>query len=930
MGGSSSVTIGYKYYLGMHMVICHGPVDSVQKVIVGEREAWSGNATSSQQIYINSPELFGGRKKEGGIQGYVDLMFGEQTQTANSYLLGQLGNPMPAFRGVLSAVLRRVYVCAMSAYPKPWAFKVKRIPAKTWYSTKADINGSANPVHVVYETLTNTDWGMGYPISAIDDTAFKAAADKCYSEGLGVSMLLSNQDSIEKFIYDVLGHMNGMLYTRPDNGQFSIKLLRDDYTVSSLSTFNESNVVTLESFERPSYAEMVNEIVVVYRPQGGVDDDSVTVQDLASIQAQGGIVSQTVQYPGIDTAVNASRLAMRDLRQKSTPLSRIRIHVNRKAWNVVIGGVFKFSWAEHGLVDIVYRALSINYGTLTEGTIVIDAVEDVFGLPTSTYIGNQSSGWVDPIVSPSEFTTKRVEEANYFDIATRIGEADLALVPSTAAYYYGVTAQPNNYCQDYELWLSTNSGSTYSYGATAQPAPYAILSADITPIQTTINYSTYSSNLEFTSQLIGTYALIDNEIVRIDTINLATKQITVGRGCLDTVPVAHVLGTMFICAEYASARIKTEYTIGTNLYNKFLMRTSLGLFDLTSALPVTKSLGGRFNKPYAPGNLKFNNVSYPPSFSGELTVSWAHRDRTQQLVRPIIDHTSANIGPEVGVTYTIKLYDQNSVLRKTVTGLTTTSYTWTSEATDSGFSSISYVGGNTVSYVIATSQIVTNPTIVANDLLIAWVMHRDTLTPPAGWTLVRSIAFTNATLTQYLSVYKKTAVSGDSGASVTWTQATSQCMAVHVQAFRHAAIADVLSYTERVESNSSSPETVDFATITPTIAGQMIVSGVSQTTAYVSPTVTNFTASAGTLTTPSSVADNRLAVVYRSTTNTSSVFGNVTTNIAPTSTAEGAISLILTAPGVTVALNNKVKAEVFSVRSSVQSHQTATWEANRV
>ena len=37
MGGSKTVTIGYKYYLGMHMVICHGPVDSVQAIIAGER-----------------------------------------------------------------------------------------------------------------------------------------------------------------------------------------------------------------------------------------------------------------------------------------------------------------------------------------------------------------------------------------------------------------------------------------------------------------------------------------------------------------------------------------------------------------------------------------------------------------------------------------------------------------------------------------------------------------------------------------------------------------------------------------------------------------------------------------------------------------------------------------------------------------------------
>ena len=681
MGGSKSVTIGYKYYLGMHMVICHGPVDSLQAIIAGEREAWSGNATSSQQITISASSLFGGEKKEGGISGKVDIMMGESTQSTNSYLLAQLGNPMPAFRGVLSVVLRRVYICAMSAYPKPWAFKIKRIPGKDWYAAKADISGSANPVHVVYETLTNSDWGMGYPTTAIDLTSFATAADQCYSENLGVSMIMSNQDSTEKFIYDCLGHMNGMLYARPDNGQFAIKLLRDDYTVSSLTTFNESNVVSLESFERPSYAEMVNEVIVVYRPQGTTEDDSVTVQDLASIQSQGGIVSQTVQYPGIDNATNAARVAMRDLRQKSTPLSRIRIHVNRSAWNLTLGSVFKFSWAEHGLVDVVYRALAINHGTLQEGMIAIDAVEDVFGLPTTTYMGNQTSGWTDPIITPTSFSTVKIVEANYFDIATRVSEADLANVPSSAAYLVGFAGQPTSYCSGAELWSGAGANANdYTYASTGSVCPIGTLSAAITELQTSIVLSTMSSNFEFTTQLIGKYAYIDEEIVRIDTINLATQTVTVGRGCLDTVPSKHVLGSLFICAEYSRITDPFEYAYPGSRKTKMLRRTPIGLTTLSSVTEIEKVFTGRYGRPYAPGNFKIAGQSYPTSItqSTQLQITWSHRDKTQQLVRPIIDTTAGNIGPEAGVTYTARLIRvSDSVVLSSGTGLTGTSFTFT-------------------------------------------------------------------------------------------------------------------------------------------------------------------------------------------------------------------------------------------------------------
>jgi hypothetical protein len=81
-------------------------------------------------------------------------------------------------------------------------------------------------------------------------------------------------------------------------------------------------------------------------------------------------------------------------------------------------------------------------------------------------------------------------------------------------------------------------------------------------------------------------------------------------------------------------------------------------------------------RPYSPGNFKINNVSYPGAFTGEPTLSWSHRDRTQQT-QSIIEHDAGNIGPEAGVTYTLKIYDAGNTLRRTETGLTGTSYTYT-------------------------------------------------------------------------------------------------------------------------------------------------------------------------------------------------------------------------------------------------------------
>ncbi len=110
MGGSSKKqTVGYRYRMGLHLVLCQGPVDAVQEIQMGERTAWgdanraplsSGHGLTS--IGINQPYLFGGDEREGGVVGTIDVLPGGPTQMRNDYLMSRLGSAIPAFRGVLS------------------------------------------------------------------------------------------------------------------------------------------------------------------------------------------------------------------------------------------------------------------------------------------------------------------------------------------------------------------------------------------------------------------------------------------------------------------------------------------------------------------------------------------------------------------------------------------------------------------------------------------------------------------------------------------------------------------------------------------------------------------------------------------------------------------------------------------------------------
>ena len=120
-----------------------------------------------------------------------------------------------------------------------------------------------------------------------------------------------------------------------------------------------------------------------------------------------------------------------------------------------------------------------------------------------------------------------------------------------------------------------------------------------------------------------------------------------------------------------------------------LPATGLGRLAESAAPADSYTFAGRMIRPYPPGNVKINTVMWPTVLLGQPSVTWAFRDRMQQTVY-LVTQTEANIGPEAGTTYTVRIYNENNVLQKTVTGLATIAWTYlaTDEATDSGLGRI--------------------------------------------------------------------------------------------------------------------------------------------------------------------------------------------------------------------------------------------------
>lgn len=717
---SKSVTVGYKYYLGLHFGICHGPVDSVERIEVSDRTAWTGNQTSSGQIYIDSPALFGGENKEGGVQGSTDVMMGESSQGINDYLQSKQGGVQPAYRGILGLVFRGGLISVNNPYVKPWAVRVRRVVAgwhnnSPWYSSKASIslNGviCANPAHIIYECLTNPVWGMGYPTSIIDNASFVDAADAFYSEGFGLCIAWGQQDTINNFIQVVLDHAGAILSQDAGGGQFKLKALRADYSPSALPVFSDSNgsIVSLEKIERSTYTENVNEIIVQFVDASTGRNSSIYVQNLANVQAQGSVVSSTRQYLGLPNASLATRVGMRDLKASTSGLARITFVANRSAYALVPGDVIKFTWAPAGITTMFLRITRIDYGPLQSGMIRIEGIEDVFGLPSTTYAGIPPINWTPPNYTPYPAADYLIQEATYRDLYDQLGNDDIGNVDALSGYIVAAASRPINGIS-FNYGFETRAGSAaYTSRPNGDWAPYGKLSGNISKATQTLSLSN-ATDLDSiglnTLAFLGTGA--NSEIVQILSVNFEGPSLTVKRGCVDTVPSAWPMNTPVIVYELHSAQDEIEYVSGETISARFITNTATGV--LASGIPVaTVTLSQRQYRPYPPALVRFNNQQWPVEVFASMTITWAHRDRLIQADNILGQDDATLASPEPGTTYRVlgtRTSNNSVVFDQTISG---TSFVYTPLVQETLNVSIRSLRDGLESYQRQTHTIIVSP-----------------------------------------------------------------------------------------------------------------------------------------------------------------------------------------------------------------------------
>lgn len=440
--------------------------------------------------------------------------------------------------------------------------------------------------------------------------------------------------------------------------KWKLYLIRDDYDVDNLISLNESNIRNLD-FERRTLAECVNAVTVTYWDQARAKESTVTVQDIARIAQQGGVISQSIDYKGFTNSDLASRVALRDLKTLSSTLASVSFDVDEsfsESWHE--GMPFKLSDDSYGLSEAVMRIRTIKRGDGINNTVYVEAIEDSFSSPMQSVVE-----YVPPITS-GDSTAKNATaiafEVPYIELVEQYGqdEVDAKLLNYPDIGYVGMAAiRPNN--QHINASLYVDAGAGYDERTTLDFCPSASLKNDIGYMNSSFELENVA---EFEILEVNHRIQVNDEIMTFVGFDALTNVITVKRGCFDTVPQKHDADSKVFGWDNYSGIDSTEYLSGEVVSLKALTMTGVDVLELGNATAQSLTCLARAIRPYPPANVKINGEYWPSFIDDHLALTWAHRNRLQQTGGDVLSWFNEDVTSETGVTYKVKIFDDETDL----------------------------------------------------------------------------------------------------------------------------------------------------------------------------------------------------------------------------------------------------------------------------
>lgn len=670
---SDRVKQGYRYYLGVQMVFALGYLDELIDFRIDNKSVLRNVETTPDYFrwVMNAPTLLDTDDPKNGVSGPVVVYRGTRTQVGNEYLTGQWNEPGGAsgFRDVVYAVFEHCYL-GNSDTPPPPALIGKSVPNPLGLTDgRHDIDGDANFANAIYETMTDTFWGMRMDPAEFDLASFVYAGNLLAAEAFGVSMMIDTPRSGRELVAELLRYIDGVVYKDPVTALWTLRLARDDYDVGTLRNFDNSNILP-EGFEfsRTSWSETKNTTVVNYVDRSE-DFNKLPVQwqDPANVFVRGGLIDmESHDFPGLSNKAAASVVAARLNKASSSPLARIQFKcLPRVGRSVRPADVLKITKPDRGLFGVIIRVLDVDYGTLEDPTVTVMCTEDIFAVNAMAYDPPADTGWIPVWAKTLPLQAARMMEVPY------------EMIDVEARYVMVLGVRGDFSTEGFEVWsgnstdemlrLTGKSSGTLAGGVLEAVYEVGVADDPVGFIVEDVKDETLLLSVTAAERQQGkNLLLVGDEIMAWqDATQLGGGRVAISnilRGVMDTVAVRHLAGSqVYFFNETVPRTDALPYPDDRTVLAMLPTYSGDFILPIAESNPVAVATNSRALRPNPPGRFRIGGVSnyqVGPQ-AGTVEITWSPRNKTLPGVLSQDDALTMDEG-QAGVVVDITIRDADT------------------------------------------------------------------------------------------------------------------------------------------------------------------------------------------------------------------------------------------------------------------------------
>ena len=657
-------TIGFTYELALQYALCKNEVAGITGIWIGDDRVFDyvvdAGGMPQTVVDVDRDDLFGGTDNGGGFQGRVRLFTGSDTQGVSAFLDARI-DPLPAYTGTCYAMITDLTESVGATIGETNQLRYIRIEVQA-FDTVANgalgdrlglgndhhfIGQDANPISVAYELYINPRWGRGFPPSDVNTANFQAAAETCFTEGIGYTQVIDELTSTGEIQDTLEQHIDGYIGPNPLTGQIEVTLARQDYVLANEFQAEESNIIAVKKWSKGDWSETVNRVRLRYTDRDKDWNETHAIELAAGNRIiQGVTVTKELRFQGVHNADVASKIAARTRRGITKPQASGTIELDRTAYLLRPGGVFSFTSLKVDETDLAVRISKVSIGNVQKNTIVVEVLQDLFDVDTANVAPPPPTDFVPPVqtVIPFDPADQAAFEAPFIlmrfnptpNPVPRIATLARRNLGNTPTEYEVIRRTRNPPAAFAGGYISTDfvSGGFTSVGTLrnnelAWQTGNGLFSIQIDPI-----------GAESLDALIGVYSptsggggtgnsagicvispgLADEEWIVVQNIvdDLGGIRLEdVWRACMDTPMKAHALGARIWFIWTGGLGMGGEvYNVGDGVDMKFLPRspTDAVLEPAATSLPevsLDENAGVRNSKPLLPITITVNSTALP-------------------------------------------------------------------------------------------------------------------------------------------------------------------------------------------------------------------------------------------------------------------------------------------------------------------------------